>query len=65
MDKPLYFLARTVIAVLQALPLIWVARIGRIGGAMFYLLDARHRKVVLKNLNLCFGKEKSSEELRS
>lgn len=65
MDKPLYFLVRTIVAVLQALPLIWVARIGRIGGAMFYLLDARHRKVVLKNLDLCFGKEKSPEELRA
>lgn len=65
MDKPLYFLVRTVIAMLQALPLTWVARIGRAGGALFYLLDSRHRKVVLKNLQLCFGKEKSPDELRA
>ncbi len=65
MDKPLYFLVRTIIGVLQALPLLWVARIGRIGGAMFYLLDARHRKVVLKNLTRCFGNEKSPKEIRA
>lgn len=64
MDKPLYILMRTVVALLQALPLTWVARIGRGGGALFYLLDARHRKVTLKNLTLCFGQEKSPVELR-
>lgn len=65
MDKPLYFLARAVIALLQALPLTLVARIGRAGGAFFYWLDARHRKVALKNLQRCFGSEKSTEELRA
>ncbi len=65
MDKPLYFLARTVIAILQALPLTLVARIGRAGGFLFYLLDARHRKVALKNLQSCFGSEKSPAELQA
>src|SRR6186997_3126805 len=65
MDKPLYFLARTVVAILQTLPLRWVARIGRAGGALFYSVDARHRKVALKNLDLCFNKEKSPKELRA
>ncbi len=65
METLLYLLARTVIAILQALPLLWVARIGRAGGAMFYLLDARHRKVVLKNLTNCFGHEKSPAEIRA
>lgn len=65
MDKLLYLFARTVVAILQALPLACVARIGRVGGAIFYRLDARHRKVALKNLQLCFGKEKSERELRA
>lgn len=65
MDKPLYFLVRTIVAIFQTLPLPCVARIGRIGGAVFYRLDARHRKVALKNLHLCFGKEKSADELRA
>lgn len=65
MDKLLYLLARTVVAILQALPLTCVARIGRTGGAIFYLIDARHRNVAFKNLQLCFGKEKGDAELRA
>ena len=34
MDQVLYFLARAVVAFLQALPLVWVARLGRAGGAV-------------------------------
>ena len=64
-DQLLYLLARAVIAGLQALPLPLVARLGRAIGALIHLLDARHRKVVLKNLDLCFGKEKSATELRA
>jgi KDO2-lipid IV(A) lauroyltransferase len=65
MDTLLYWLARTVVALIQALPLRVVARLGRAGGALFYWIDARHRKVALANLTLCFGKEKSPEELRA
>ena len=50
---------------LQALPLTWVARIGRAGGALAYRLDARHRRVALKNLTMCFGSEKSPAEIRA
>ena len=64
-DKLLYLLARAVIGGLQMLPLPWVARLGRGIGAAVHLLDARHRKVVLKNLRLCFEKEKSEAELRA
>lgn len=65
MDKLLYLLAKSVVTLLQALPLTCVARIGRAGGFLFYLLDARHRKVALKNLQNCFGKEKSPAELQA
>jgi lauroyl/myristoyl acyltransferase len=64
-EMPLYILARVVVAFLQALPLRWVARLGRTGGALAWWLDARHRRVALHNLNLCFGNEKSPDEIRA
>ena len=64
MDTLLYLLARAVLGFLQALPLPWVARLGRAGGALFYYVDARHRRVALRNLHNCFGAEKSPEEIR-
>lgn len=65
MDTLLYLLARALIALLQALPLECVARLGRSGGALAYWLDARHRRVALKNLTSVFGKEKSPDEIRA
>ena len=61
----LVFFARAFIALVQALPLDLVARIGRAGGALAFLLDARHRKVALANLDLVFADEKSAEERRA
>jgi len=63
MDALLYYPARAVVALLQALPLRVVARLGRAGGALAYWLDARHRRVTLKNLTRCFGHEKSPAEI--
>jgi len=63
-EMPLYVLARALVALLQSLPLRWVARLGRAGGALAWWLDARHRRVALANLNLCFGNEKSADEIR-
>ena len=66
MDTLLYALARALVALLQALPLTWVARLGRgWAAALAYWLDARHRRVALRNLTLCFGAEKSPAELRA
>ena len=64
MEPLLYSLARALVAFLQALPLTWVARLGRCGGALAYWLDGRHRRVAVRNLTMCFGKEKSPAELR-
>jgi lauroyl/myristoyl acyltransferase len=61
----LYLPARALIGVLQALPLRLVARLGRAAGALAYVLDARHRRVTIANLTLCFGREKSSAEIRA
>jgi KDO2-lipid IV(A) lauroyltransferase len=65
METLLYLVARALLALLQALPLAWAARMGRAGGALAYWIDARHRNVALGNLALCFGREKTSSELRS
>jgi len=65
METPLYFFARGVVVFLQSLPLALVARLGRAGGGLAYWLDARHRRVALKNLTLCFAREKSPGEIRA
>jgi len=64
MDSLLYIIARTIIAVIQALPLRMVARIGRACGGLAYWLDARHRRVAQRHLAMCFT-EKSAEEIRA
>lgn len=63
MDTVIYFVARSIVRFLQALPLLWVARLGRALGALAYRLDGRHRRVVLENLTMCFGGEKSPAEI--
>ncbi len=65
METALYYAVRGLVAVLQALPLRWVARLGRGGGALAYWLDGRHRRVTVRNLTMCFGGEKSPEEIRA
>jgi KDO2-lipid IV(A) lauroyltransferase len=65
MNTLIYWLGKALIAFLQALPLTWVARLGRVGGALAYWLDTRHRRVTLKNLTMCFGHEKSPGEIRA
>jgi lauroyl/myristoyl acyltransferase len=64
MDRALYCLALALVRLLQALPLPWVAWIGRHGGGLAYWIDLRHRRVALQNLTRCFGREKSPAELR-
>ncbi|MEJ0090290.1 MAG: hypothetical protein WDM80_11180 [Limisphaerales bacterium] len=63
MDHLIYFFARIVVAILQALPLVWVARFGRAVGALAFWLDGRHRRVALDNLTMCFRDEKTPEEI--
>jgi len=65
MGAVLYLGARALVALLQTLPLTWVARIGRAGGAVFYWLDARHRRVARQNLTLCFDGQKSGSEIKA
>jgi lauroyl/myristoyl acyltransferase len=62
MDLLLYLIARTVVTFIQTLPLAWVARLGRAGGAVAYWVDGRHRRVALQNLELIFGSRKTAAE---
>ncbi len=65
MDTLLYWFARGLVALIQSLPLPLVARLGRAAGGLAFWLDARHRRVALRNLQLCFGGEKSPAEIRA
>lgn len=64
MDAFLYHLARGFITLVQALPLLWVARTGRTIGGLIYWLDARHRQVAQRNLERCFGQERTPAAIR-
>lgn len=65
MDAVLYWIARGLVALVQSLPLTLVARIGRAAGGIVFWLDARHRRIALKNLALCLANEKSATEIRA
>jgi len=65
MDRLLFYTVRALVALLQALPLTWVARVGRAGGALAYWLDGRHRRVAQRNLALVFGEKKRLAEIRA
>ena len=60
----LYVPMLVVLKALQLLPLLVVAVTGRIFGALFYLVDARHRKVAIDNLAASFP-DKSPHEIRA
>ena len=66
MDTLIYWLGRALVALHSSA----AARPGSrasaaAGGGLAYWLDARHRRVALQNLTMCFGREKSPEEIRA
>lgn len=63
MDALLYLFGRTLVAFIQMLPLRLVARLGRAGGLVFYWLDARHRKVAIRNIRLSFPEKSKTEAI--
>lgn len=64
MDKLLYYAVSALVRTLQAFSLPAVARFGRAAGALFYWLDARHRRVAVHNLTACFGESMSPAQIR-
>ena len=65
LDNALYLVALAWVKFLQALPVRGVARLGRALGAVAFVLDRRHRRVALRNLELALGAEKSAAELHA
>jgi KDO2-lipid IV(A) lauroyltransferase len=63
MDPFIYALARALVAIIQALPLPAVARLGRATGGLAFYLTGRYRRVTRQNLTMCFGGEKSPAEI--
>ena len=64
MDFLLYSAVRMLVAIVQALPLRSAARLGRVAGALAYIVDARHRRVAYANLRMCFGHEMSETQIK-
>ncbi len=65
MNFLLYLVVRMAVGLVQALPLSWVAQLGRCGGELVFWLDGRHRRMALHNLNRCFGDQKTPAEIRA
>ena len=63
-DFAAYLLYRASSAVISALPLSLVFRIGQFFGLLAWLFQPKYRHLALRNLTLAFGHEKSSSELR-
>jgi len=65
MERILYIVAFCFIKGLQALPLSWVARLGRAAGGLAYRLDGRHRRVAEANLKAAFGDAWTDAQVRA
>jgi lipopolysaccharide heptosyltransferase II len=63
-DYWLYFLYRAATAILTALPLRVVFRLGAFGGWCSWLVLGRYRRLSLRNLEIAFGNSKPRPELR-
>jgi KDO2-lipid IV(A) lauroyltransferase len=65
MDTLIYAIARLFVALIQALPLPYAARLGRGLGGLTFHLSARYRRVAVQNLSKCFGDTKSPAEVHA
>jgi lipopolysaccharide heptosyltransferase II len=65
MDRVVFALYRALSALLCALPLTAVFRLGRALGSLAYWVAPPYRRLVLHNLSIAFGREKSPAELRA
>src|SRR5687768_6050389 len=61
MSVIVYWFARALVAVLQALPLGMVARLGRAGGLLWWMIDFKHRGLVKRNLAAAFPEKRATE----
>lgn len=61
----LYIVVRTLLFVLQSLPLGLVARVGRFFGWLAWLIDKRHRRVAAENIRHAFGDEMDEKQIKA
>jgi KDO2-lipid IV(A) lauroyltransferase len=60
-DRILFLLAYPIIYVLSFLPPQWAVHIGKWGGRLAFIVDARHRHIALVNLKAAFPDLRASE----
>ena len=65
MDRAVFWLYRLITGAICLLPLTAVFRIGWAFGTIAYFVSGKYRRLVLRNLGIAFGKEKSQAELRT
>ena len=65
MDRAAFWLYRLVAGAVCVLPLKLVFRLGWLLGTLAYYFAVPYRRLVLRNLQIAFGKEKSRAELRT
>ena len=65
MDRAVFWLYRLTSGALCLLPLNAIFRIGWALGTVAYFVSGKYRRLVLHNLSIAFGREKSAEELRA
>ncbi len=65
MDRTVFWLYRLAAGALCLLPLTAIFRIGWALGTAAHFVSGKYRRLVLHNLNIAFGREKSAEELRA
>jgi len=59
-----YLIIQSIFACMGLLPWSWRDRLGKALGRLIYRLDKRHQKVVIQNLTIAFGNEKSPKEIK-
>ena len=64
MDRFVYLIYRSLCRLISALPLGFVYRLGALLGGLAYWALGSYRRLVLSNMALAFGEEKSPQELR-
>ena len=61
MDNVFYYLLLALARLLRALPVRFVAAVGRFVGGLVYFLDRRHQRVATENLRRCFPEKTEAE----
>lgn len=64
MDRAVFWIYRLASGALCSLPLTAVFRLGWVFGTLAYFVSGKYRRLVLHNLGIAFGREKTPAELR-